>query len=100
MFSTTTLALDYQQQQLAELRVFLKWLLPVAFSMATLQVITGIITTSRVIGISAVPTYCFGLLMFLALWYLSRGRLFSAVMTICVGFFAVAIALFILVPAW
>jgi signal transduction histidine kinase/CheY-like chemotaxis protein len=100
MFSTTTLALDYQQQQLAQLRVFLKWLLPVAFSMATLQVISGVITSSRIIGISAVPTYCFGLLMFLALWYLSRGRLFSAVMTICVGFFAVAIALFMLVPAW
>jgi signal transduction histidine kinase/CheY-like chemotaxis protein len=99
MLSTATLLSDYQRQQVAQLRQFLLWMLPIAFSMSALQLIAGVVTASSIVSISAAPTFCFGLLMFLALWYVSHSRLSPAAITICVAFFAVAIALFFILPA-
>jgi signal transduction histidine kinase/ActR/RegA family two-component response regulator len=99
MFPTATLSTDYQRQQLAQLRQFLMWMLLVAFSMAALQLMAGVVTSSTIVSISAAPTFCFGLLLFLALWHVSRSKLSSAAITICAGFFAVAIAIFLILPA-
>jgi signal transduction histidine kinase len=100
MLTTIKLSSQQQEQQRVQLQQLLRWILPVALSMAVLQVLAGIMTSSWVIMVSAIPTYCFSMLMFLALWFISHGKLMQSVMTISFGFYIVAIALFILVPAW